>query len=266
MITTIICSGRSEAEKSILETALKYKIETKGFSSEISGINYERFALEEVSGEKEADFKNIECADGLIYLSACDLPVDDWYTEIKNHCIEKNVQFCFLDINSGSVHQMSDRLGSFVFENGISCLMFKTDDTVKPDKTDIVKGVFESLLYILLMKTNPEKLASPIHVKAPDYSSSSFSVKSVVEDLMGSLPLKDRVIISNMHESELPDVLLVLGITILSKYYWPKNNVLLDDCMQISGKQNLEEFEIAEIIIKKLWERLKATHRIRILK
>jgi hypothetical protein len=69
-----------------------------------------------------------------------------------------------------------------------------------------------------------------------------------------------------MDESELSDVLLVLGITILSKYYWPKNNLLLEDCVKISGQKNPEEFELAEIIIKKLWEKLKITHKMRVLK
>ncbi|MCB9481819.1 MAG: hypothetical protein H6681_02655 [Desulfobacteraceae bacterium] len=266
MLTTIICSGISSGEKKILETALKYKIETRGYTTEKSGLNTEKFCLETVDSEKDADFKNAELADGIICLSQTAFLESDSLIDLKNYCLLNNIHFYFQDITSGSIHEISDRIGSFVFENGISSLMFKTDDSIRSGKADLIQAVFESLVYILLMKTNPEALASPIHVKAPDNSSSSASVESVVDDLLETVPLKDRVIISNMSEHELPDVLLVMGITILSKYYWPKNNLLLDDCVKISGRQNLEEFEIAEIIIKMFWKKLKKTHRIRLVK
>jgi len=266
MLTTIICSGVSSGEKKILETALKYKIDIRGYTTAESGLSTETFCLEVACSEKDADFKNTDLADGVICLSQRVFPETDYLIELKNYCLLQNIHFHFMDITAESIHKMSDRLGSWVFENGISSLMFKTDDSITSDKSDLIQGLFESLVYILLMRTNPEALASPIHVKSPDYSSCSFSVESVVADLLQTIPLKDRVIISNMVESELPDVLLVMGITILSKYYWPKNNLLLDDCIKLSGRQNLEEFEIAEIIIKKLWEKLRKTHRLRLLK
>ncbi|MDY0131354.1 MAG: hypothetical protein RBR53_01680 [Desulforegulaceae bacterium] len=266
MIKTIVCSGISESEKKILELALKYKIETKGYCPKNLKFNHEKFGLEKVLDEKDADFKNIKSADGLVYLSETGFPQDDCYMEFKNYCLLDNLPFCFLDISSAHIHKMSDKIGQFVFENGISALMFKTDAGIKSDKTELIQGIFESLIYLLLMKTNPERLISPIRAQVPDYSSSSFSVQSVVEDLLSTLPLRDRVLISKMNETELPDLLLVFGITILSKYYWPKNNFLLNDCIEISGKKNLEEFEIAEVIIKSLWKNLRKTHKIRILK
>jgi hypothetical protein len=266
MIKTIISSAKSAGEKKILETALKYKIETKGYTCKNYKFDYEKFNLEPVESEKEADFKNIKFSDGLIYICEESFSEDDYFFEIKKFCIKKNIHFFYLDLSAGAIHQLSEKIGNFVLENGISYLMFKTDLYVKPDKTDVIKNIFESVVYLLLMKSNPEKLASPIYFKAPDYLSSSTSVESVVEDLIKTIPLKDRVLISKMDESELSDVLLVLGITILSKYYWPKNNLLLEDCVKISGQKNPEEFEIAEIIIKKLWENLKNTHKMRVLK
>ncbi|MDY0360101.1 MAG: hypothetical protein RBR08_01460 [Desulforegulaceae bacterium] len=266
MLKTIICSGISCGEKKILEIAQIYEIETKGCTIKNSLSSPKKFGLEIASSEKDADFKNAELSDGVVCISESAFLESGCLIELKNFCIQKNIHFYFMDISVSSIHSISDKLGNWVFENGITSLMFKTDYTVNPDKSQLIGNIFECLIYILLMKTNPEALAAPIHVKAPDYSSCSYSVDAVVNDLLKTIPLKDRVIISNMPEAELSDVLLVMGITILSKYYWPKNNLLLNDCIKISGKQNLEEFEIAEIIIKKLWENLRITHRIRILK
>jgi hypothetical protein len=44
------------------------------------------------------------------------------------------------------------------------------------------------------------------------------------------------------------------------------NKELFESCRIISGNKNLNESTAAMVIIEKLWERLKETHRLRVIK
>jgi len=44
------------------------------------------------------------------------------------------------------------------------------------------------------------------------------------------------------------------------------NRLLFESCMTASGKVLLNESDASLVIIEKLWEKLKETHRLRILK
>jgi hypothetical protein len=44
------------------------------------------------------------------------------------------------------------------------------------------------------------------------------------------------------------------------------NKDLFESCREVSGNKNLNEATAALVIIEKLWERLRETHRLRIVK
>lgn len=267
MITTLVSSGSSLCEVKALEVAAKYKIRTEGFffNKEKRYKKTDRFNLKEADDPKNADLNNILSSDGVLWFCDSMLPSDE-FIELKNIGLQNSISFFRVVADENDIFGLSEKIGGWIYENGISSLMVKKDPECCRDISEFVVSLLESVIYVVLLKTDKESLSSPILNKPPDYSSKSYSVRSVIEDLIGTIPLKDRVLIANMKESDLSDLLVNLGITILSKYYWPANNYLREDCEKISGSDDMEEFEIAEVIIEELWKELKSTHKLRIMK
>ena len=95
------------------------------------------------------------------------------------------------------------------------------------------------------------------------------TVDAVVDDIIAEMCLDDRVRTANLDE----DGLLVLQLA-LGKYLrhllenQPEgvNRRLFKDCIRQSGNENLDEAEAASYILKKLWERLRETHKLRLVK
>jgi hypothetical protein len=86
-----------------------------------------------------------------------------------------------------------------------------------------------------------------------------------VDELIIELPLKDKVEIAGMPEYDLDILYPSLGLYIRDKYGLSHGVSLLDACRQLSGDSNLQADDAAIFIIKKLWEKLKETYRMRIV-
>ncbi len=94
------------------------------------------------------------------------------------------------------------------------------------------------------------------------------TIEEAVERLISELPLKDKTEIAKMGEKELIELhLSSLGLYIRTKYgLLSGNKDLLNDCRFYTGKKNLHAKSASYVIIKELWERLRETHLLRIVK
>ncbi|MGM0418052.1 MAG: YpsA SLOG family protein [Thermodesulfobacteriota bacterium] len=269
MISNIVSPGETEAEIKILELAIRYKINSSGYTSKdtfagTGSPSLEMFNLEYVYDKKKADIKNIKNSDGLLYFSSLEYP-DHIYSTLNNYCLEYKIPSRKIFLKKNNIYEISDKICSWIIDSGISSLMVKTEKDLKQEDIENIISIFESVIYMVLIKTEPSLLSSPIGLKVPDNKSKSHCVSAVAEDLLKTVSLKDRVIIANMTEYELPELYLSLGLTVLSKYYWPKNNLLFEDCVKILCKSEVSESEIAEIILKTFWKNLRKTHKIRVV-
>ena len=79
--------------------------------------------------------------------------------------------------------------------------------------------------------------------------------------------MKDRATIANMAFEELPALDATLGDYIGSHFNLVAADCkLLADCCRRTGARRLDPDEAAAVIIQKLWERLRATCRLRVIK
>jgi len=70
-----------------------------------------------------------------------------------------------------------------------------------------------------------------------------------------------------MQETELPILHLTLGRYIREHYgLWTVNKALIQSCSSFSDEGNLHPDDVSAIIIKQLWEALRKTHVIRVIK
>ncbi len=92
------------------------------------------------------------------------------------------------------------------------------------------------------------------------------TIKAVIERLIVELPLRERTRIARMEEDDLIFLDPALGTYIRDKYLWNGNVPLIIDCIQKSGKEVMDENRASAMIIHALWEYLRDTHRLRVVK
>ena len=93
------------------------------------------------------------------------------------------------------------------------------------------------------------------------------AVEEAVEDLISKLPLKDKINIAKMDAEELSLLHPTLGSYIREKYgLWKVNKALMKSCSSFSNEDNLHPDDASAIIIGELWEALRKTHVIRVIK
>jgi hypothetical protein len=81
------------------------------------------------------------------------------------------------------------------------------------------------------------------------------------------LPLKDKTTIAKMAEKDLMTLQFTLGSYIGSEFgVWTGNAKLLYTCKQASGDMHIDPDRAPIVIIEKLWERLRESHKLRIVK
>jgi hypothetical protein len=107
--------------------------------------------------------------------------------------------------------------------------------------------------------------ASPAHHRTP--ANPPDTVDKAVKTMIASLPLKDKAILANLTEDELPGLDASLGFYVRNHFApGPQNRQLFESCMQKAGDSRLSERDAAAVIIRELWHKVKITHKLRVVK
>jgi hypothetical protein len=92
-------------------------------------------------------------------------------------------------------------------------------------------------------------------------------VDSAIKGLISEMSLKVKTTIANMTETELLTLNDSLGRYIIDKFGLLSNNdKLLQSCRLISSESHLDEHGVSAFIIKELWQELRNTHKLRVIK
>jgi len=93
------------------------------------------------------------------------------------------------------------------------------------------------------------------------------TVEEPVDRLISELSLKDKTTISNLSEEELINLHICLGEYIHNEFgLWSGNDDLMASCCAIAKTDKVHEETASTIIIEALWERLRETHKLRVVK
>ena len=95
------------------------------------------------------------------------------------------------------------------------------------------------------------------------------TVDAVVDDIIAEMPLDDRVRAANLDEDGLTVLQLALGKYLrylIDEQSEDVNNKLFQDCIKHSGNDSMDKAGAASYILKKLWQRLQKTHKLRIVR
>jgi len=93
------------------------------------------------------------------------------------------------------------------------------------------------------------------------------TVDEAVDRLISELTLKDKTKVAKMGREDLSALPLTMGQYIREQFGLREGNEeLMQSCRSISGENDIHEETASAIIINALWERLRQTHALRVLK
>jgi len=102
----------------------------------------------------------------------------------------------------------------------------------------------------------------------PSDNYSPNKVDAVVEEIIAELTLAEKVSAADLDENEFRVLELIMGKLIrynLDQKDVAVNKELMRDCLAKSGK-SLNEVDAATVILKELWNRLRESHKLRVVK
>lgn len=274
MIRKIISGGQIGADQAALDVAIKMGFPHGGWIQKgrktQSGILPGKYQLKELptAGYKQRIEQNVIDSDGTVIISHGE-PTGG--AEYSRKMTDKHHRACLhVDLKENSTFVIASKINKWVLENNIEVLnvtgsRVSEDSTIYKDTLDIVEG---AILLGLVQSKPGDRVGDD---DASDYLDKDRippgTVDEAVVKLISEMPLHDRVQLANLKKDKLVQLDVSLGRYIKDQLL--RNGVntrLLESCMTALGSNTLDEMDATRVIIEKLWEKLKETHRLRILK
>jgi hypothetical protein len=264
MIKKIISGGQTGADRAALDAAIHLGIPhggwiPKGRIAE-DGVLPGKYLLTEMptkSYSKRTE-KNVIDSDGTVIISNGKLTGGSAHTRTiaKKH----GRPFLQIDLLALPKYRSSSKIVDWMTEYDIEVLNVagpraSKDPTIYNDVAKIIEGVF----YLGAVRES----MSDIALKT---SKLSDSVEKAVDEILETFSLAEKALIANMTERELSPLKLGLIAFIQGKIdSCGVNEALKEDCIRIAGKQ-MDEAGASTVIIDQIWERLKESHQLRVVK
>jgi hypothetical protein len=275
MIQKIISGGQTGADQAALDVAIKLDIPhggwiPKGRITE-AGILPAKYKLKEMATASypKRTVKNVLDSDGTLILSHGKLTggsslTQKFANQHGRHCLH-------IDLNKTIAFNAALEISTWVEESSIEVLNVAGPRVSKDAGIyNATMDILESAYYLSLSKGHKSDSLQTLfsreeRAKEPSYKPRT--VNEAVDDLIFKLSLKDKATIANMTEQELFSLHFSLGKYIRNSYgIWDGNEELISNCRFLLKKDTIHEDEVSSLIIKKLWENLRKTHRLKIIK
>lgn len=271
MIEKIISGGQTGVDRAALDFAINNEIPhggwvPKGRRAE-DGVIPKRYEVREA---ETADYSrrtelNVMDSDGTLILSHGELTGGSALTA---RLAEKHAKPCLhIDLNQQTEFQATVDISHWLHENQVEVLNVAGPRAGNDPKIyDATVNVLEAVWLLgLVGATLPDAMKRPgdqdPRQAFPD------SVNAAVARMTAELPLKDRSRLAGMSENDLDHLHPSLNIYIQTTYGITEgNDLLMTDCRKEAKVLDLDAEGAARVIIKKLWENLQQTHRIRRVK
>jgi hypothetical protein len=258
MIKKIISGGQTGADQAALDAAIKLDVPhggwiPKGKITE-NGPLSDKYQLDEMptSSYEERTEKNIIDSDGTLIVSHGRLTGGSALT--RELAMENGKRWLHIDLNKISQFDAAMKINKWLYEKNIEVLNVAGPRASKDSK------VYQAVMDILISAYYLDLTVDIIQVLPQ-------TVEKAIDQIITDLPLKDRTTIANMAEEDVLILESTLGLYIEMKLdEWSPNEQLLESCREFAGDDNMSESDAAGIIIKKLWKKLKETHKLRVVK
>ena len=275
MLRKIISGGQTGADRAALDAAIKLNLAhggwvPKGRRAEDGAIP-DIYRLEEMPTESypRRTEKNIREADGTLILTHG--PATGGSKLTIDYAVRFQSKHLHIDLRRTPAFKAVRTVSEWIRENEIAVLNVAGSSASKDpaiyDKTlQILTGVywFEQPRTIDAGTSSTPADGTqhgPIHNDPPQ------TVEKAVKALIRSMPLKDKAMLANMTENELTSLDASLGFYVRNRFSpGAQNRPLLESCRKKADNPQLSDRDAAAVIIRELWQHLKKSYKIRIVK
>jgi hypothetical protein len=274
MIKKIVSSGQPGVERAALDVAIKLDIPHGGWIARgrrtDDGVLSRSYFLKETPScnYSEAIQKNVVDSDGsfiLIRGESTDL------IKLTLDLVERyNRPYLLLDLKKIRNLKAANLLVTWIEETKIEILHVtgnRAGDDPKIYQCGI--NILESMIYLGLMGDEPAGFIQTPRARstAAMENNPPDNVKQAVDRLTRDLPLKEKIMMANLTFGELNSLQKILGQYIREKFELISGNPeLMASCSFVNKKAVQNESEASMVIIEKLWEQLRKTHKLRVIK
>ena len=268
MLKKIISGGQTGADRAALDAAIGLNLDhggwvPKGRRAEDGSVP-DRYHLQEMPTDSypRRTEKNVQEADATLILTHG--PATGGSRLTRELAVRHQRNQLHIDLLRTPAFKAIRMISDWIDENGIEVLNVAGSSASKDpaiyDKTlQILTGVY----WLDQSRRLPDgrSKSGPVRPDPPD------TVEKAVAELVSSMPLKDKAILANLTEEELAGLDTSLGFYVRNRFApGPDNRRLLQSCIEKAGNPQLGDREAATLIIHELWQRLKKTYKIRVVK
>ena len=270
MIEKIISGGQTGADQAALDASIKLGIPhggwiPKGRMTE-NGPLPDKYDLIEMPTKSYPDRtkKNIKESDGTLILSHGRLTGGSEYT--RKWAVKYSKPMAHINLSSVTPFDAAVLINNWIVEYDIKMINIAGPRASKDSKIyQSTLDIIESVLFLCFSENNFMHTAK----KWNDREHPSDLPKTVDEaaiDIISGMDLRNRSMLANLSEEDLIPLQLTLGLYIEQQMQaWSINESLKESCIQVCKEKGLDESNLPGVIIKRIWERLKKTHKLRIV-
>jgi hypothetical protein len=272
MIKRIISGGQTGVDQAALDAAIKLDIPhggwvPKGRKTE-NGPLPDKYEMLETATSKYAGRteQNVIDSDGTLIITRGSLTEGSEYT--RSMAMKHNRPWLHIDLNKKPKFHAATIIMTWIEENGVEILNIAGSRASKdPAIYSDVINIIENVYYLGLIKNSaPGSYVHELQMLRKTYTPPE-TAKKAMEHLDSQMSLKAKTTIANMTERELMNLNASLGRYIRDKFaLLAGNEKLMKSCRSMSRRETLNEDEASAFIIKKLWKKLRTTHKLRVVK
>jgi len=272
MIEKIVSGGQTGVDQAALDAAIKLGIPyggwiPKGRKTE-NGPLPEKYKMNEMPTSKYSarTEKNVIDSDGTLIISRGNLTEGSELT--RKMAMKHNRPWLHIDITDNAKFHAASNIVSWIAENSIHILNVAGPRASKDPEIYLdALNIIESAYYLEMIEDNtPGSYAHEMQKLDQPYIPPA-TTEDAVAQLISEMSLKAKTTIANMTEAELMTLHASLGRYITDKFaLLAGNEDLINSCRFLSRENHLNEDDVTAFIIRELWQKLRNTHRLRVIK
>jgi len=274
MLKKIISSGQTEAEQAALDAAIKLGVPHGGWIPKRklteTGALPPKYRLQEMPTDtySECIEQNVIDSKGTLILS-CGKPTGH-LDFARKMTLKHRHQLLGIDLDLTNFIDAASLVHDWIQLRHIDALYVTgSGATVNPDVGNHTTFIVESAILLSLM--NADSGSHVVYDSGEGLSGKSFgipkTVNEAVEQIISEMSLQDRVKLANLKREDMEPFGMTFRIFIRNRLFQKgANRDLIKSCIAVSGNDDLNEGDAAFVIIEKLWEKLKETHKLKIVK
>jgi len=265
LIKKIISGGQTGADQAALDAAIKWNIPhggwvPKGRLTEAGRLSDRYNMLEMPTDSYPARTeKNVADSDGSLIISYG--PLSDGSKHTKETALKRNKPCLHIDLNEIDASKAAGQAHEWITKSGIETL--NVAGPRASNDPSIYQAVMHVLTIVLIMDFVEIKMSEP-KKKLPF---KPVSLDKAVNILISKISLRERCCIANLDKNDLGYLDVTIGKYIRNNFGIKSGHIeLIKECRDISGREEITDNELSSTLITELWEKLRATHTLRIIK